>query len=123
MNSMQAAVSRYTQKRVKESDEKPEPQENPDYWRALSLAGKSDQDVVNLDEAIFLFAVGKIRESSNHAHLWERYARHWRRSLPSAAVSVLMAFWEETVRGRQGKVEKEASLLPVQTKMKMEGRE
>jgi hypothetical protein len=111
------------QKRVKESDEKPEPQENPDYWRALSLAGKSDQDVMDLNEAIFLFAVGKIRESSNHARLWERYARHWKRRLPGAAVTVLMAFWEETVKGRQGKVETDVSPLPVQTEMKREARE
>lgn len=54
-----------------------------DYWPALDKTGKTDADVVNVHDAIFLFAVRELRAARPGAleEVWKQHAPFWRRRL------------------------------------------
>jgi hypothetical protein len=50
-------------------------------WERLASSGKTDMDVIDLDEALFLFALGKTKEAISQGgiqDLQERYIPHWK---------------------------------------------
>jgi len=63
--------------------------EGMSYWRTLLESGKSDPDVSNLDEAIFLFAATKLRNAEALSTTWDHFSPYWEKRLPVHAWKVL----------------------------------
>jgi hypothetical protein len=63
--------------------------EGMSYWRTLLESGKSDLDVSNLDEAIFLFAAAKLRNAEALSTNWDRFSPYWEKRLPVHAWKLL----------------------------------
>jgi len=54
----------------------------PDRLKALDQSGKSDLEVIDLDDALFLFGLRLIQGCTTEPELktvWFRYASHWHR--------------------------------------------
>ena len=58
-------------------------------------SGKTDLDVYDLDEAMFLFAVGMIRSAADRATVWEQYSPFWAKRLPPDAFALLVQVYGE----------------------------
>jgi hypothetical protein len=66
------------------------------FWHALADTGKTDMDVIDSDQAYFLFALQKIRQASeaDRPEVWERFNPYWERRLHPEAYRVLLA-WKD----------------------------
>lgn len=56
-----------------------------EHWRSLLASGKSDMEVTDLDEALFLFAAGKLRSARDVESIWCHFAPFWKIRLPPPA--------------------------------------
>lgn len=63
-------------------------------WHYLLESGKTDMDVTDLDEAMFLFAAEKLRTAGDE-EMWNHYAPFWEKRLPHEAMKVLEALRQE----------------------------
>jgi hypothetical protein len=86
---------------------------------ALDHSGKSDLEVIDLDDALFLFGLRLIQGCTNESELkavWFRYASHWHRvSLPEVFFYLREACIERAIQfgGELSVIPlKQASLYP-----------
>ncbi len=63
----------------------------PACWLSLAESGRSDLDVDNLDEALFLFALRKIKATPalEHPAMRRQFDRYWKRRLHREAYKIL----------------------------------
>jgi hypothetical protein len=54
-------------------------------WDELAESGQTDLDAGQLEDAIFLFALEKVRGGQSPRDAWEAFAGHWARVLPEEA--------------------------------------
>lgn len=68
----------------------PVPRGSTDY-EALASSGKKDLDVSNLDHALFLFAMTKVRDcpDDDFMAMGHRHCRYWRRHLDREAWKIV----------------------------------
>lgn len=64
-------------------------QDKTDYWGSLLTSGKSDLDVDDLNEALFLFAAQKLQTANDVAATWNQFSRYWKERLPSCAFDLI----------------------------------
>jgi hypothetical protein len=83
-------------------------QSPPSRLRALVESGKTDLDVTDLDEALFLFAVNKVREASSRdlPRLWLKYGNYWRERLSREAFGMVERIYQESTSTEKGTGEK-----------------
>jgi hypothetical protein len=83
---------------------------NPPPSRLLTLieSGKTDLDVRDLDEALFLFAVNKVREASSRElpRLWLKYGKYWRERLSEEAFGMVERIYQDSTSTEKGTEEK-----------------
>ncbi len=87
----------------------PELRAQTEGWYALLLSGKTDRDVTNLDEALFLYAAETLKKSSDLAATWGSFRLRWEKHLSRPAWIVLESH-RETLERRQGQVPEQITM-------------
>jgi hypothetical protein len=62
-------------------------------WRLLAATGLGAQQVIRLDDALFLFAIRKVQHAVTDAELaaiWRQHSRYWQKRLETAAWQIVL---------------------------------
>jgi hypothetical protein len=67
-----------------------------DHWHRLADSNLTDMDVVDLDDAMFLFAYRMIQHADQAAldGIWKRYSHYWRKRQQEEAFQVVLRLYE-----------------------------
>jgi hypothetical protein len=84
-------------------------QAQTDGWYALFMSGKTDRDVTNLDQALFLFAAETLKKSPDLAATWDLFRTRWEKHLPRSAWIVLKSH-REILQQREGQVPEQIAM-------------
>jgi len=80
-----------------------------DGWYALLISGKTDRDITNLDQALFLFAAETLKKSPDLAATWDLFRTRWEKHLPRPAWIVLESH-REILQRREGQVPEQITM-------------
>ena len=83
----------------------------PDRWHTLASSALTDLDVTDLDEALFLFALRKVKEAGDPEEVWTRFSRWWRERMPPNAFRLVDEACDDRVAFTSGRVET-GSIMP-----------